>query len=45
MIVLTRNPLDGLENLKSIAMTVKRGRVYSRRELKPLVKGDVTDLD
>jgi imidazolonepropionase-like amidohydrolase len=43
MVVLTRNPLDSVENLKSVTMTVRRGRIYPRREFKPLRTGDVTD--
>jgi imidazolonepropionase-like amidohydrolase len=43
MIVLTRNPLDDIENLKSIQMTVRRGRIYRRADFTPLREGDVTD--
>lgn len=43
MVVLTRNPLDDIENLKSVEMTVRRGRIYRRADFKPLRKGDVTD--
>ena len=43
MVVLTRNPLVSVDNLKSIAMTVRRGRIYLRSDFKPLRKGDVTD--
>lgn len=43
MIVLARNPLETIENLKSVQMTVRRGRIYPRQEFKPLRKGDVTD--
>lgn len=44
MVVLSRNPLDRVENLQSIVMTVKRGRVYKRSDFKPLAKGDITDF-
>lgn len=43
MIVLTRNPLDDIENLKTVQMTVRRGRIYRRADFKPLREGDVTD--
>jgi len=43
MVILTRNPLDNIENLKSIQMTVRRGRIYRRADFKPLREGDVTD--
>jgi len=43
MIVLARNPLLNLQNLKSIEMTVRRGRIYLRSDFKPLRRGDVTD--
>ena len=43
MIVLQRNPLDDLGNLKSLVMTVKRGREYPRQAFVPLTAGDITD--
>lgn len=43
MVVLTRNPLTDLRNLRSVLMTVKRGRVYARHAFVPLTKGDITD--
>lgn len=43
MVVLVRNPLDSVENLKSVTMTVRRGRIYRRGNFKALIKGDVTD--
>jgi len=43
MMVLGRNPLDDVENLKSIELTLKRGRAYPRAGFKPLVQGDITD--
>jgi imidazolonepropionase-like amidohydrolase len=43
LIVLTRNPLSDIENLKSLELTVKRGRVYPRADFKPLAKGDIGD--
>jgi imidazolonepropionase-like amidohydrolase len=44
MVVLARNPLDGLSNLQSVVMTVKRGRAFHRVDLVPLVERDITDL-
>jgi imidazolonepropionase-like amidohydrolase len=43
MVVLARNPLDSVENFKSVIMSVRRGRLYRRSEFPPLRKGDVTD--
>jgi len=43
LIVLTRDPLADIENLKSLELTVKRGRPYPRADFKPLAKGDVED--
>jgi imidazolonepropionase-like amidohydrolase len=44
MIVLTKNPLSSIDNLKSVVMTVKRGRVFPRGDFVPLQDGDVTDF-
>ena len=44
MVVLARNPLADLANLKSVIMTVKRGRAIQRKNFVPLVKNDITDL-
>ena len=44
MVVLARDPLAGTPNLRSVVMTVKRGRVYPRNAFKPLRKGDITDF-
>jgi imidazolonepropionase-like amidohydrolase len=43
MIVLEKNPLDDLGNLKSLFMTIKRGREYRRTAFVPLTSGDITD--
>ncbi len=43
MVVLARNPLLDLGNLKSTVMTVKRGRIFERSAFVPLQPGDVTD--
>ena len=44
MVVLAMNPLDAVDNLKSIVMTVKRGRVFKRSDFVPLQAGDITDF-
>ena len=43
MVALARNPLVDLKNLRSVLMTVKRGRVFARSAFVPLTKGDITD--
>lgn len=43
MIVLQQSPLDDLGHLKSLVMTVKRGREYPRKDFVPLTVGDITD--
>jgi len=43
LIVLTRDPLADLENLKSLELTIKRGREYRRADFRPLVKEDLED--
>jgi imidazolonepropionase-like amidohydrolase len=45
MVVTSRDPLARVENLRSVVMTIKRGRVYRREAFKPLRKGDLTDLE
>lgn len=45
MIVLQKNPLLTIDNLKSLVMTVKRGRVFARRDFVPLQDADIVDLD
>jgi imidazolonepropionase-like amidohydrolase len=44
-VVLTRNPLDDVANLKKVALTVKRGRPYLRGHYQPITadeaKGDL----
>lgn len=45
MIVLERNPLLTIDNLKTLAMTIKRGRVFARGDFVPLQDDDVVDLD
>ena len=43
LIVLTRDPTADIENLKSLELTIKRGRPYPRAQFKPLAKGDIED--
>ncbi len=43
MVVLSRNPLDDLANLKSIETTIKRGRFFERSAFIPLRDGDITN--
>jgi len=45
MIVLSESPLVSVENLKSLRMTIKRGRVFRRDDFVPLEEGDITDMD
>ncbi|MGN6375145.1 MAG: amidohydrolase family protein [Sphingomonas sp.] len=43
MVVLARNPLVDLDNLRSIVMTIKRGRIFERSAFVPLQREDITD--
>lgn len=43
LVVLSRDPLLDLENLKSVVMTVKRGRIFERSAFIPLTAQDITD--
>jgi imidazolonepropionase-like amidohydrolase len=43
MVVLARDPLIDLNNLKSIVMTIKRGRLFERTAFVSLKEGDITD--
>ncbi len=43
MVVLARDPFIDLNNLRSIVMTVKRGRMFYRNAFVRLKKGDITD--
>lgn len=42
--VFTKNPLDSVDNVRSIAMTVKRGRAYRRADYRPIAKDEFKDL-
>jgi imidazolonepropionase-like amidohydrolase len=43
LIVLAKDPLADVANLKSLELTIKRGRAYRRADFKPLAKGDIED--
>jgi len=43
LIVLTKDPLADVANLKSLETTIKRGRPYRRADFRPLAKGDIED--
>jgi len=43
LVVLARDPVADLKNLKSITMTMKRGRMFERAAFVPLTEGDITD--
>lgn len=44
MIVLRKNPLDDIDSLRSIEMSIKRGRSFARGDFKPLTTGDIEDF-
>ena len=39
MVVLSANPLKDVRNMRSVVMTVKRGRVYRRADFRPAKEG------
>lgn len=43
MVILARDPLANLENLKSVISTMKRGRMFERTAFVPLNQDDITD--
>ena len=43
MVVLTHDPLVDLRHLKTVIMTMKRGRMCERTAFVPLKEGDITD--
>jgi hypothetical protein len=45
MIVLAKDPLADIDNLKSLELTIKRGRTYRRADFKPLTKQDLGDTE
>jgi hypothetical protein len=42
-IVLAKDPLADIENLKSLELTVKRGRAYARTEFRPPTEDELKD--
>lgn len=40
IVFLAMDPLADIDNLKSVVMTVKRGRLYIRRDYKPITKDE-----
>jgi imidazolonepropionase-like amidohydrolase len=43
LIVLTKNPLDDIGAIRSITLTVKRGREYPRSAYRPITKDELAD--
>jgi predicted amidohydrolase YtcJ len=41
LVFVRRDPLADISNLRSVEFTVKRGRLYARRDYVPLTKGDL----
>jgi imidazolonepropionase-like amidohydrolase len=44
MVVLGKNPLDDIDNLRSVEMTIKRGVGFIRTDFVTLTKGDIEDF-
>ena len=44
MIVLAKDPIKDIDNLRSIEMTIKRGARFKRTDFKPLTKEDIQDF-
>lgn len=44
-VVLTRDPLADIANIRAIEMTVKRGRAYPRADYRPITKTELGDED
>lgn len=45
LVVLTKNPLLGVDNLASVVTTIKRGHAFARGDFVPLQDADITDLN
>jgi imidazolonepropionase-like amidohydrolase len=43
LVFTSKNPLDDIGNLRGVAMTVKRGKLYRRSEYVPIAKQEVGD--
>jgi hypothetical protein len=44
-VVLARNPLADIANMRSVLFTVKRGRIFDRRDYRPITRQEVPDDD
>ena len=45
MVVLERNPLENIRNLRSVLLTVKRGHRYARLSWRPIARDEAADDD
>lgn len=45
LVVLERNPLDDIANMRSVVFTVKRGRAYDRNDYRPITAEEISDDD
>lgn len=45
LIVVTKDPTADIANLKTLELTVKRGREYRRADFKPLTKAETADAE
>jgi imidazolonepropionase-like amidohydrolase len=45
LVVLARNPLDDISNLRSVVMTVKRGRRFDRSEYRAVTAAEMAEKD
>ena len=45
LVVLERNPLDDIANMRSVVLTVKRGRTYARDDYRPISAEEIPDDD
>jgi imidazolonepropionase-like amidohydrolase len=43
LVVLDRNPLESLANMRSVVLTVKRGRDYPRADYRPIGPEEMKD--
>ena len=43
LLVVAKNPLASIRNLRSVVMTVKRGRRYSRADFRPIGKSEMSE--
>jgi cytosine/adenosine deaminase-related metal-dependent hydrolase len=45
LVVLARDPIADIANLRSVVLTVKRGRVFERRDYRPITREEAPDDD